>query len=90
MDIEYARTFLAVVAAGNFVGAAARLHITQSTVSSRIQTLEDQMGVARFRRGRGGAQMTAAGRRFLRHAKALVRTLEQARHEVSLPSGFSG
>jgi DNA-binding transcriptional LysR family regulator len=90
MDIEYARTFLAVVAAGNFVGAAARLHITQSTVSSRIQTLEDQMGVALFRRGRGGAQMTAAGRRFLRHAKTLVRTLEQARHEVSLPSGFSG
>jgi DNA-binding transcriptional LysR family regulator len=90
MDIEYARTFLAVVAAGNFVGAAARLHITQSTVSSRIQTLEDQMGVALFRRGRGGAQMTAAGRRFHRHAKTLVRTLEQARHEVSLPSGFSG
>jgi DNA-binding transcriptional LysR family regulator len=34
--------------------------------------------------------MTAAGRRFHRHAKTLVRTLEQARHEVSLPSGFSG
>jgi DNA-binding transcriptional LysR family regulator len=90
MDIEYARTFLAVAAAGNFVTAATRLHITQSTVSSRIQTLEAQMGARLFRRGRGGAEMTAAGRRFLRHAKALVRTLEQARHEVSLPSGFSG
>lgn len=90
MDIEYARTFLAVVAAGNFVGAAARLHITQSTVSSRIQTLETQMGARLFQRGRSGAELTAAGHRFLRHAKALVRTLEQARHEVSLPSGFSG
>lgn len=90
MDIEYARTFLMVAAAGNFVGAATRLHITQSTVSSRIQTLETQMGARLFRRGRGGAELTAAGRRFLPHAKALVRTLEQARHEVSLPSGFSG
>lgn len=90
MDIEYARTFLAVAAAGNFVGAAARLHITQSTVSARIQTLEAQMGARLFRRGRGGAELTAAGQRFLRHAKTLVRTLEQARHEVSLPSGFSG
>ncbi|TCS71762.1 DNA-binding transcriptional LysR family regulator [Sulfuritortus calidifontis] len=90
MDIEHARTFLAVVAAGNFVGAAERLHVTQSTVSSRIQSLEGQLGVRLFTRGRGGAELTAAGRRFLRHAKALVRTLEQARHEVSLPSGFSG
>ena len=58
MDIEFARTFLAVVAAGNFVGAAARLHITQSTVSARIQTLESRMGARLFRRGRGGAELT--------------------------------
>lgn len=90
MDIEYARTFLAVAAAGNFVGAAERLHVTQSTVSARIQTLESQMGAILFRRGRGGAELTAAGQRFLRHAKTLVRTLEQARHEVSLPSGYRG
>ena len=90
MDVEFARTFLAVAAAGNFVGAAARLHITQSTVSARIQTLEMQMGARLFRRGRGGAELTAAGHRFLRHAKTLVRTLAQARHDVRLPSGFSG
>jgi DNA-binding transcriptional LysR family regulator len=90
MDIEFARTFLAVAAAGNFVGAAERLHITQSTVSARIQTLESRMGARLFRRGRGGAELTAAGQRFLRHAKTLVRTLEQARHDVSLPSGFNG
>ncbi len=90
MDIELARTFLAVVAAGNFVGAATRLHVTQSTVSSRIQTLESQMGAVLLRRGRGGAELTAAGQRFLRYAKTLVLTLEQARHEVGLPSGFSG
>lgn len=90
METEYARTFLAVAAAGNFVGAAERLHVTQSTVSSRIHALETDMGARLFKRGRGGAELTPAGRRFLRHAKALVRTLEQARHEVGLPSGYSG
>lgn len=90
MDIEFARTFLAVAAARNFVGAAERLHITQSTVSARIQTLENQLGVKLFRRGRGGAELTAAGQRFLRHAKILVQTLEQARHDVGLPEGFHG
>jgi DNA-binding transcriptional LysR family regulator len=90
MDIEFARTFLAVAAAGNFVGAAQRLHVTQSTVSSRIQTLEAYLGAVLFQRGRAGAQLTSAGRRFLRHANTLVRTLEQARHEVGLPAGFRG
>lgn len=90
MDTEFARTFLAVVAAGNFVGAAERLHVTQSTVSSRIQTLERQLGTVLLRRGRGGAELTPAGERFMRHAKNLVRTTEQARHDVGLPEGFSG
>lgn len=90
MDTEFARTFLAVVAAGNFVGAAERLHITQSTVSARIQTLERQLGARLLQRGRGGAELTPAGQRFLRHAKNLVRTTEQARHDVGLPAGYSG
>ncbi len=90
MDIEFAKTFLAVAAAGNFVGAAARLHVTQSTVSARIQALEGLLGARLFRRGRGGAELTAAGQRFLRHAKTLVQTLEQARYDVGLPAGFRG
>ncbi len=90
MDTEFARTFLAVVAAGNFVGAAERLHVTQSTVSTRIQALERQLGAILLRRGRGGAELTPAGQRFLRHAKNLVRTTEQARHDVGLPEGYSG
>jgi DNA-binding transcriptional LysR family regulator len=89
MDIEFARTFLAVSAAGNFVGAAQALHVTQSTVSARIKALETQFGVALFRRGRNGAELTAAGHRFLRHAKSLVRTFEQARHEVGLAAGYT-
>lgn len=90
MDTEFARTFLAVVAAGNFVGAAERLHITQSTVSARIQALERQLGAVLLRRGRGGAELTPAGQRFMRHAKSLVRTIEQARHDVGLPAGYCG
>ena len=88
MDIELARTFLAVASTGNFVAAAGKLHVTQSTVSARIQTLESQLGARLFQRGRNGAELTAAGKRFLSHAKNLVRTLEQARHDVGLPQGY--
>ena len=88
MDTELARTFLAVAASGNFVAAASRLHVTQSTVSARIQTLETTLGARLFQRGRNGAELTASGKRFLRHAKNLVRTVEQAQHDVGLPEGF--
>ena len=88
MDIEQARTFLAIAAHGSFLEAASRLHVTQSTVSARIQHLEDDLGARLFVRNRAGATLTPAGRRFLQHAKSLVLTVEQARHDVGLPSRY--
>jgi DNA-binding transcriptional LysR family regulator len=88
MDIEQIRTFLSVVANGSFLEAANRLYVTQSTVSTRIQRLESYLGVTLFVRNRSGATLTLPGQRFLRHAKSLLLTLEQARHDIGLPSRF--
>jgi LysR family transcriptional regulator, flagellar master operon regulator len=88
MDIDLARTFLAVVEAGSFVEAADRVHVTQSTVSMRIRNLEEQLGKVLFERSKTGATLTAAGTQFHRHALTLVRIWEQARLEVSLPPGY--
>lgn len=88
MDIEQIRTFLSVAANGSFQEAANRLYVTQSTVSTRIQRLEAYLGVTLFVRNRSGAVLTLPGRRFLRHAKSLLVTLEQARHDIGLPSRF--
>lgn len=90
MDIEQARTFLAITASGSFLEAAKRLHLTQSAVSARVQNLETDLGARLFVRNRSGATLTQAGRRFLAHAKTLVLTLEQARHDVGLPSRYRG
>ena len=89
MDTELARTFLTVVASGSFVTAAERIHVSQSTVSTRIQTLEEQLGCILFVRNKAGTALTAAGRQFQRHASTLVRTVEQAKHDVGIPKGFS-
>lgn len=88
MDIDLARTFLEVVATGNFVGAAERLHVTQSTVSTRVRSLEEQLGCRLFLRGKGGASLTSEGDQFQRYALSLVRIWEQARHHVAIPAGF--
>lgn len=88
MDTELARTFLAVIAAGSFVEAAEKLHVTQSTVSMRIQRLEQTLGAELFVRNKAGTTLTPAGRQFQRHAALLTRTVEQARHEIGTVSGF--
>ena len=42
MDIELARTFLAVTRYGSFIAAAEHLCVTQTTVTARIKNLEDR------------------------------------------------
>ena len=88
MDIDQARTFLAIAAYGSFLEASRNLHLTQSTVSARIQRLEQELGVRLFVRNRAGATLTIGGRRFAEYAKRLVLTAEQARHHVGLPSRY--
>jgi DNA-binding transcriptional LysR family regulator len=88
MDTELARTFLVVVATGSFVEAAQRLHVTQSTVSTRIQRLEETLGAELFVRNKAGTTLTSAGQQFQRHAAVLTRTVEQARQEIGVVSGY--
>jgi DNA-binding transcriptional LysR family regulator len=87
MDIALARTFLEIVASGSFVRAAERLHVTQTAVSVRVQSLEELLGRKLFVRNKSGATLTPAGEQFLRYAPILVQVWERARHQVAIPPG---
>jgi DNA-binding transcriptional LysR family regulator len=87
MDIDQARTFLAIADTGSFHAAAQRLNLTQTAVSARVRALEDQLGRRLFVRNKAGARLTAAGGHFMRHANALVHVWERARRQVALPAG---
>jgi LysR family transcriptional regulator, flagellar master operon regulator len=89
MDIALARTFLEVMAQGSFVGAAQRLHLTQTAVSARVKNLEDQLGVPLFQRLKAGTVLTPAGERFVPYASSLLQVWERARRQVALPEGRS-
>jgi len=87
MDLNLARTFLAIVETRNFARAAERLHVTQTAVSARVRALEDLLGRRVFVRNKAGAMLTPAGERFARYARILVQAWEQARHQVAVPPG---
>ena len=88
MDITLARTFLEIVDCGNFVRAAERLHVTQTAVSVRVQSLESQLGRKLFVRNKAGATLTPAGEQFLRYAPLFIQVWERAKHQVAVPPGL--
>lgn len=87
MDSDRVKTFLEIIHSRSFVAAAQRLNVTQTTVSARIKTLEEELGRRLFVRNRSGAHLTPAGEEFRKYAQTLVQVWEQARHQVSLPPG---
>ena len=88
MNLAHVQTFVVVVETGNLNKAALKLNVTQSTVTARIDALEELIGQKLLRRNKSGTALTPAGARFLRHAEVMVRVWKQARYETSLPHGF--
>jgi len=87
MDITLVRTFIEITKTGSFISAAERLHVTQTTVTARVHTLEDQLQCRLFVRNKSGATLTENGRHFISHATQLIQTWEAARRDLPLPKG---
>ena len=79
-----------MVETGNLVAAARRLNVTPSTVTARINGLEEEIGQKLLHRNKSGAELTSPGFKFKRYAELMVQLWGQARAEVSLPRGFEG
>jgi DNA-binding transcriptional LysR family regulator len=85
VNIVVLQTFLTIVETGSLIRASERLHVTQSTVSARLQTLEDDLGQVLLNRQKSGTKLTPAGTKLLRYAEIMTGLWRQVRHETSLP-----
>lgn len=64
--------FAYVVREGSFSAAAARLGVTQSTITQHIAKLEKSVGTVLLLRGRDGVDLTSAGQEFYDLADRMV------------------
>lgn len=71
IDAQLAATVAAVIDEGSFEAAARRLHVTQSAISQRIKSLEQQIGRAVVVRCRP-ARATEAGEALVRLARQVA------------------
>jgi LysR family hydrogen peroxide-inducible transcriptional activator len=78
MELQQLRYFVAVVEAGGFSRAAARLHVTQPSLSQQIAKLEQELGQPLLDRLPRGVVPTEAGRRFYERARRVLAELADA------------
>lgn len=82
-DWDQLRIFLAVVRAGQFLGAARRLGVDQATVTRRVRALESSLGVRLFDRLTTGSVPTAAGLELAERAERIEAEVLRLEAELS-------
>ncbi len=90
IKLSQLRMLCAVADAGNFGEAGLDLGVSQSAISHAIATLEAELGVVLFNRGRYGAQLTPVGERIVRHSQTILTTLTSIEQEASRSRGLKG
>jgi|HubBroStandDraft_2_1064218.scaffolds.fasta_scaffold929674_1 DNA-binding transcriptional LysR family regulator len=83
LDLRQLQTFYVVAITNNFSRAAKQLGCTQSSVTTRVQSLERELGVQLFDRQRGKSiTLTSVGRRTFEHAGRLLALAAEIRMAV--------
>jgi DNA-binding transcriptional LysR family regulator len=75
--------WLAVVEEGSFTRAAARMHVSQPSLSQQIRTLENELGGDLLERLPRSVRLTPAGKAFLPHARTAVSSAARAVRSAS-------
>jgi len=71
------RAFRAIVQAGSFRAAAARLHLSQPSISQRVRELESELGALLFVRQGPKITLTAEGHALIGFAERMLDTAEE-------------
>src|ERR1700748_1912514 len=87
MDLNAVRTFIEVVRAGVFAAAARRLGMPRSTVSLRVRTLEESLGVRLLKRSTRAVALTQEGQTLFDRAFAALGTLAETVTSIGASGG---
>jgi DNA-binding transcriptional LysR family regulator len=82
MNLRFVEAFYWVASLKSISRAADKLYLTQSAMSSRIATLEDELGVLLLDRAGKQFKLTGAGMRFLQYAEKLLALQREVKAEM--------
>lgn len=84
LELRHLRYFRTLAQELSFTKAAARLHVTQSTLSHQIKQLEDEVGVDLLRREGKKVSLTHAGQLLLQTTLRTMEDLDQTLRNLKL------
>ena len=82
-DLVDLNLFIAVADSRSITHGADRAHLALASASARIKGLEEAFGVALFKRGRRGVELTAAGESLLDHARLVIHNVDSMRGDLA-------
>jgi LysR family transcriptional regulator, nitrogen assimilation regulatory protein len=85
MDLRHLKNFVAIVDCGSLSKAAEKVYVAQPALSQQIAGLEGELKTQLLLRSSQGVVPTEAGKVLYRHARTLLRQIEQVRQEVAKP-----
>jgi Transcriptional regulator len=90
MEIRHLQTFISIVELGGFTKAAEHLGYAQSTITSHIQILEDEIGEALFDRLGKKILLTNVGKELVPYARQMLGVYKEIKNITSEQKGVSG
>ncbi len=78
MSLTQLRYFVAVAEEGSVSSAARRCFVSQPPMSRQVMALEAELSTRLFDRTARGMVLSAAGRRLLTHARAILSLVDAA------------
>jgi len=90
MTITQLNYVLAIAEHKNFTKAAEKCFVTQPTLSTQIQKLEDELDILIFDRSKKPIELTDVGRKIVHQAKNIVDESDRIQDIVDQQKGFIG
>lgn len=90
MTITQLKYVLAIAEHKNFTKAAAKCFVTQPTLSTQIQKLEDELDILIFDRSKKPIELTSIGRKIVQQARNIVNESDRIQDIVDQQKGFIG
>ncbi len=90
MNLRFVEAFVWVARLRSFTAAAEKLNSTQTAISARIATLEEDFGVKLFERDKRTVTLTHSGEELLKYAEQLLGISARMREAVSDRATYGG
>lgn len=83
MNFNKLKYFIAVADEQNITKAAKKLYIAQPSLSQCIRSIEDEMGIELFTRGKSSMTMTRAGKIYYQWAKLTLESVRRLENDLA-------